>query len=280
MVMKPLDNRRSLKAIVIVLLILLVSSSYLLYQNFETIKLRDNQISTLTNLSEIQEERISELEIRMDILLANLSATQQKLENETRTREQLQDIINLTMVARSHYGVLAVDETNRGLLIPLEVIIKDGSGNLFLNVANVLFDETLQSSAQTAARVAREVTRTSLVDKDILINIKAPEQERNVLISGGSAGAAITLAVISALEGKTLRDDVYITGTIRADHTIGRIGGARAKALAAEENGAVMILVPAGQQREVGSVGIEVREVRTIEEAVTLAISETPLFSS
>ncbi len=269
-----LDNRRSLKIAVLVLFILLAGSSYLLYQNFETIKLRDEQINALTNLSESQKERISELEIRIDTLSSNLSATQQRLENETQTREQLeQEIINLTMVARSQYGVLAVDDSNKGYLIPLEVIIKDGSGNLFINVANVLFDETLQSSAQTAVRVARGVTRTSLFDKDILININAPEQERNVIISGGSAGASITLAAISALQGKTLRDDVYITGTINEDHTIGRIGAARAKALAAKENGAVMFIVPQGQKGEVGLVGIEVREVATIEEAVKLAIS-------
>ena len=274
MVGKLQDNRRSLKIAVLFLFILLAGSSYLLYQNFETIKLRDEQISSLTNLSEIQEERISELGIRIDTLSSNLSATQQLLENETKTTEQLeQDIINLTMVARSQYSVLAVDETNRGHLIPIEVIIKDGKGNLFLNVANVLFDETLQSSAQTAVRVSREVTRMSLFDKDILINIKAPEEESAIIISGGSGGASIALTVISAMQEKTLKNDVYITGTIREDHTIGKIGGARAKALAAKENGATLFLVPVGQKSDVGLVGIEVREVGTIEEAVKLAIS-------
>ncbi|MBU4076671.1 MAG: hypothetical protein KKI06_08190, partial [Euryarchaeota archaeon] len=191
----------------------------------------------------------------------------------TQTRQGLEkEIINLTTVAKSDYAVMAVDENDKGHLIPLEIIIKSGKGNLFLNVANVIVDETLQSSAQTAILVAREVSRKSLSDKDVLINIEAPVQEQKISISGGSAGAAMTLAAMAAMQGKTLRNDVLITGTIREDHTIGRIGSPRAKALAAKENGAVMFLVPAGQVSEVGDAGIEVRGVATIEAAAGYAL--------
>ena len=78
-----------------------------------------------------------------------------------------------------------------------------------------------QSSVQTAVLVAREVSRENMSDKDVLINIDAPVQEQKISISGGSAGA---LAVMVALQGKTLRNDVLITGTIKEDHTMGRIG--------------------------------------------------------
>jgi uncharacterized protein len=152
------------------------------------------------------------------------------------------------------------------------VIIKEGKSNLFLNVANVLVDEAMQSSYQTAIRVAREVTRTSLINKDILVNIKSPPQEQKLIISGGSAGGAITIAAIAAMEGIEPRNDVLMTGTISEDHSIGKIGAPRAKGIAAKENGAKLFLVPPGQKSEVGDIGIEVREVRTIEEAVKYAI--------
>lgn len=170
--------------------------------------------------------------------------------------------------------MLAVDENNNGHVIQLEVILKEGNSNLFLNVANVLVDETLQSSAQTAIHVARDVARTSLINKDILINIKSQERE-SLIISGGSAGAAITLAAIAAMQGKTIRKDVLITGTIREDHTIGRIGEPRAKGLAAKENGAVLFLVPETQKSEAGEIGIEVKEVRTIEDAMRYVIPQS-----
>ena len=264
------ENSRPLKIIVAALSILLVGSSFLLY---EQIKLQEDTISSLTAVSEKQKEIISQLEQNLTDLRQMLFLNEKQLENETLTRQRLEgEIINLTAAAKSDYGVLAVDENDKGHLIPLEVIIKSGKGNLFLNVANVLVDETLQSSAQTAVLVAREVSRKSLFDKDVLINIEAPAQEEKISIAGGSAGAAITLAAMAALENGTLRKDVYITGTINEDHTIGRIGAPRAKALAAKENGAVMFLVPVGQKSEVGEVGIEINEVRTIEDAARYAI--------
>jgi len=130
----------------------------------------------------------------------------------------------------------------------------------------------LQSSAQTAIRVAREVTRNKPYDKDVLINIKSPAQEGQLTISGGSAGGAIAIAAIAAMMVNPPLEDVVMTGTINTDHSIGKIGAPRAKGIAARENGAKLFLVPPGQKGEVGDIGIEVMEVRTIEEAVKYAI--------
>ena len=264
------DNNRSLKYIILFLLVLLVASS--LY-SYGQIKLQDETISSLSANSENQKQTIALLEQNISRCELNLSVTQSSLKNETQTRKGLEkEIINLTTVAKSDYAVMAVDENDKGYLIPLEVIIKGGNGKILLNVANVLVDENLQSSAQTAILVAREVARKNMFDKDVLINIEAPVQEQKISIAGGSGGAAMTLAAIAAMQNKTIGKDVLITGTINEDHTIGRIGAPRAKALAAKENGAVMFLVPAGQKSEMGDVGIEVREVATIEEAASYAI--------
>jgi predicted ATP-dependent protease len=264
------DNNRSLKYIIAFLSVLFVASS--LY-SFGQIKLQDETISSLSSISESQKQTIAMLEQNNSLLEQNLSAYEISLKNETQTRRSLEkEIINLTMVAKSDYGVMAVDENDKGHVIPLEIIIKSGKGNLFLNVANVLVDATFQNSAQTAILVAREVSRKSLSDKDVLINIEASVQEQKISISGGSAGAAMTLAAMAAMQGKILRNDVLITGTINEDHTIGLIGAPREKALAAKENGAVMFLVPAGQKSEVGNIGIEVREVATIEDAASYAL--------
>jgi uncharacterized protein len=270
-----MQNNRLLKIITIILSLSLIGSSFLIYESAVKIKLQNNTISELIVLSDSQKETISILEISIANLEQNLSRTEGLLKNETQTRQRLEkEIINLTMVAKSDYSVLAVDENDVGHVIPLEVI-KEGKGNLFLNVANVLFDETLQSSAQIAVHVARDVARTSLADKDILINIKSEEPGQNLIIAGGSAGAAMTLSAMAAMVGKTLRKDVLITGTIREDHTIGRIGAARAKGLAARENGAILFLVPETQKSEAGDIGIEVREVRTIEDAARYAIASS-----
>jgi len=266
-------NNSSPKIAIVILFILFLVSSFLLVTSFEEIKLKDNSITALTAESQVQKQTISQLESGITNLRGNLSRTEELLKNETQTRQKLEEeIINLTTVARSDYWVIGVDQNEIGHVIPLEVIIKEGTGNLFLNVANVLVDETMQSSAQTAIRVAREVTRTSLTDKDVFINIKSPAQESQLSISGGSAGGAITVAAIAAMKGKQPLGDVLMTGTISTDHSIGQIGAARAKGIAARDNGAKLFLVPPGQKGEVGDIGINVQEVRTIEEAVKYAI--------
>jgi len=49
------------------------------------------------------------------------------------------------------------------------------------------------------------------------------------------------------LQGKELRRDVIITGTIQSDATIGKVGGIIEKAVAAAKSGASLFLVPQGQ---------------------------------
>lgn len=267
-----MHNNRLLKITALVFVVLLSGSAILLYGSLEKIKSQSNTINELTALSESQQEKITQLELNISSLESNLSATRESLKNETQTRQRLEEeVINLTTVAKSNYSVLAVDQNDNGRVIPLEVILKQGMGNLFINVANVVVDETLQSSAQTAVQVAREVTRTNLADKDVLINIKSGEPGQILILAGGSGGAAMTLAAMAAMQGKTIRKEVLITGTINPDHSIGQIGAVRAKGLAAKENGAVIFLVPVGQSGDVGDIGIQVREVATIEDAARYA---------
>ena len=265
-----LETDRLLRFSAIILSIVLASTSLVLYSQ---VQLQDKVIISLKTVLEKQKGTIELLEINITDLKHNLSLTEISLNNETHTRQQLErELLDITMVTKSDYDVFAVDDMGKGHLIPLEVIIKNGKGNLFLNVANVLFDETLQSSTQTAVLVAREISRKNLFDKDILINIDAPALDQKISISGGSAGAAVTLSVMAVLQGRVLKNDVFITGTIKEDHTIGRIGEPRAKALVAKDNGAVMFLVPTGQKNEVGDVGIQVNEVNSIEDAARYAI--------
>ncbi len=273
---KSPDYNRKLKITVIILFVLFVGSIFFLLQNLEKVRQQDEKISDLTSISQNQQKQISQLENTTASLKQNLSRADEQLKNETRTRQIYErEIINLTAVAKGDYYVIAVDENNKGHLIPLGVVLKNGSSSLFLNVANVLIDEEFQFSAQTAVKVAREITGANLANKDVLISIESPVEARGLVIEGGSAGAAMTLAAMAAMQGKTIRKDVLITGTINDDHSIGKIGAAREKALAAKESGAVLFLVPVGQKSDVGDIGIQVREVGIIEDAMEYAIQSS-----
>jgi uncharacterized protein len=66
-------------------------------------------------------------------------------------------------------------------------------------------------------------------------------------VGGPSAGAAMTIATIAAIENTSVRNDTAITGTVMPDGTIGRVGGILEKAEAAGERGLETFYVPEGQ---------------------------------
>jgi uncharacterized protein len=121
--------------------------------------------------------------------------------------------------------------------------IIEGKGRVLFSL-NPFVEPDTQQSAETAALVAQQVTGMSLADRDVIYAIEDIEAK---LVGGPSAGAALTVATIAALEGKNVREDVGITGTILDDGSIGQIGGVIEKAAAVAEQGKTLFLVPKGQ---------------------------------
>lgn len=252
------------KLVIFFSVILILLSSAVIYQEIEH---QNKIIQELAERSYQQQEQISDLKNNFTNQTSVLNSTEIELSEVSAQRDRLmQEVFELKRTAKSNYAVIGVNSEGKGSIIPLEVTIKSGNGSLFLDVANVLFDETLQSSAQTAVRVAGEVTKIDINKKDILISIHAPLGREKAELGGGSGGAAMTVAIIAALEGRNISRDVLITGTIEEYRTIGKIGAAKEKGIAAKEWGARMFVVPIGQN--VSVPGLDVREAFLIEDAL------------
>ncbi len=84
-------------------------------------------------------------------------------------------------------------------------------------------------------------------DYDIVYTIEA----NATLIGGPSAGSALAIATIAALEGREPREDVMITGSVNHDGSVGPVLAILEKAKAARERGATLFLVPLLQSRDV-----------------------------
>lgn len=228
---------------------------------------REQTIQALTQEVAVLQQKVSGLEYEVKNLTEQLTSREEALlQSKNRIAQLEEENLELRRVSRVRFAVVGVDETGRGSVIPMYVSVTSGSGRVFLDVSNIVFDESLQSSAQTAVLVARYYTRVDMRDKDVKIVLKPETTDRVYTIGGGSGGAAMAIAVIAALKGVNLSDDVLITGTIKPDGRIGRISGQKAKALAVREHGARMFLVPSGQKVSIN--GIKVREVRNIEQAL------------
>ncbi|MDI6806830.1 MAG: hypothetical protein QMD14_03410 [Candidatus Aenigmarchaeota archaeon] len=193
--------------------------------------------------------------------------------------------------------VPAIDNQGKGVMTTLKVQARPGEGSVLVDIRQLLFWVDTQHSIRIAKGVAEAFTGINTSSLDLIYSI-----ETNASIIGGeSAGAAITIATIAAIQNKTLREDVTITGTVQEDGSIGAVGAVLEKGKASKEAKAKLFLVPVGQGKykeyqpvieckeyriggfyqkictseykvvevDIGkNVGIEVKEVKNIEEAL------------
>ncbi len=165
-------------------------------------------------------------------------------------------------------NVVAVNANNAGVLGSMSVEIINGKGRVLINT-NPFLEPDTQYSAEVAVKVAEDVSGRSIVNKDVIISFEMGDGN---VVGGPSAGAAMTLAVLAALEGKRVRSDVVITGEIMPDGSISAVGGIMEKAMAAGESGAILFLVPKGQKE------VTYYEKRVEEERYGPLISYTTYF--
>ena len=149
---------------------------------------------------------------------------------------------SLRNVSAASIRVPAVDEDGKGVLTYIDVQVAPGTGNVLTDIERILFWVDTQDSIRTARWVAGNVTGVELEDYDFVYSITADA----TVIEGPSAGAAIAIATIAALENRSISEDVMITGTVNEDGTIGSVGSVYEKALTAKDSGASTFLVPRG----------------------------------
>lgn len=132
------------------------------------------------------------------------------------------------------------------------------------------FNDTAGSMAKdsvfNASSVLRKLTGEDLLNYDLHINVVGGGR-----IDGPSAGAAICLAIYSAVTGTPLRQDVAVTGELSIQGRIKAVGGIFEKIYGAKQAGMAKVLIPQENKADVPNdlKGIEIVLVSTIEEALT-----------
>ena len=137
----------------------------------------------------------------------------------------------------------------------------------------IRFNETAGSMAKdsvfNATSVIRKVCGVDLSDYDVHVNVVGGGN-----IDGPSAGAAITLAIISAITNKEIRGDVAITGEISLRGKVKPVGGVFEKIYGARRRGIKKVLIPKDNRKDVPYElsDIEVIAVDTIEDVIKEAV--------
>lgn len=151
-----------------------------------------------------------------------------------------------------------------GSAIEIEAVAfkTDKKGN-----GSIRFNDTAGSMAKdsvfNAASVIRRITNKDIYNYDVHVNVIGGGN-----VDGPSAGAAITLCIISALLNKPIKQNIAVTGEISLTGKIKPVGGIHEKIYGARRKGIKLVFIPAENKKEIpeGIEDIEVKPVSTMEE--------------
>lgn len=169
-----------------------------------------------------------------------------------------------------------------GDIIPVEVTLMEGKGNLILTGQ---LGEIMQESAQAALSYTRSKARELGIPNwnfDRLdIHIHVPEGA--IPKDGPSAGVTIATALISALSNRPVHKDVAMTGEITLRGKILPIGGVKEKVLAAHRAGVKTIILPKKNKKDLVEIPPKIRKqlkfifVERMEEVLPVALAPEPV---
>lgn len=138
----------------------------------------------------------------------------------------------------------------------------------------IRFNDTAGSMAKdsvfNAASVIKRLIDKDINDYDVHVNVIGGGK-----IDGPSAGAAITICIMSALLEKPIRQDLAITGEISLRGKIKPVGGIFEKIYGARRKGIKLVTVPKDNENEIpkGLEDIEVKAISSIEELMEIAFN-------
>lgn len=144
--------------------------------------------------------------------------------------------IHAPAVARSEEGL-------EGVITEILLTVSRGTGEIYISTTP-LTEIDMQASARMAVLIGSQLVGEDFHRYNFYFKVNSPSP----LVGGPSAGAEMTIAVVSALKGLKINASVMMTGMINPDGTIGPVGGIPEKMEAAAAWGIKMFLIPLGQR--------------------------------
>jgi ATP-dependent Lon protease len=164
-----------------------------------------------------------------------------------------------------------------GEMLKVECAVMPGSGKLSLTGH---LGDVMKESGQAALSWVRARSNQYQLPEDFQqkmdIHIHVPEGA--VPKDGPSAGVTMTVAMISALTGRKVRQDVAMTGEITLGGRVLPIGGIKEKLLAAYRAKIHILALPAENRKDVSELptyirdAFDIRYVSSADEVIALAL--------
>lgn len=150
-----------------------------------------------------------------------------------------------------------------GDIMPVEVLIVDGKGNLQITGQ---IGEVMQESAQAALSYLKSRAEYFDLETEIFENVDVHIHipEGGIPKDGPSAGITIACALISAFSERKVRRNIALTGEITLRGRILPVGGIREKILAAHRAGITKVIVPDKNEKDLLELSKKVRKAVNI----------------
>ena len=150
-----------------------------------------------------------------------------------------------------------------GELLTVEATVMPGQGKLMVTGK---LGEVMRESAQAALSYVRSRWAELGLDKDFYgkvdIHIHVPEGA--IPKDGPSAGITMATALVSSLTGRSIDQNLAMTGEITLRGRVLAIGGLKEKLLAAKRAGITRVLIPKENEKHLEEVPVAVRRVLNI----------------
>ena len=166
---------------------------------------------------------------------------------------------------------------NGGDIMPLEVALMDGKGNLQITGQ---IGDVMQESVQAALSYIKARAKKFHIKKSrfetIDIHLHVPEGA--IPKDGPSAGITIAAALLSAFTDRPIYHQVGLTGEITLRGRVLPIGGVREKILAAHRAGLKKVILPSRNKKDIidlprkALLDIELCFVSTMDEVIDIAL--------
>ena len=169
-----------------------------------------------------------------------------------------------------------------GDLLTIESAVMPGKGNI---IRTGSLGDVMKESVEAARTVVRSRARRLGIKDEMFekrdIHIHVPDGATPK--DGPSAGAAMTLAFVSALTNIPVKAGVAMTGEITLRGEVTAIGGLKEKLLAAHRGGITTVLIPEENVKDLADIPenvknhLEIVPVRWIDQVLEVALETMPV---
>jgi len=167
-----------------------------------------------------------------------------------------------------------------GDILTIEAIKMPGRGRMTVtgNLKDVMKESISAAASYVRSRSLAFGVKPPLFEKtDIHVHVPDGATPKD----GPSAGAAMTVAMVSVLTGIPIRKDIAMTGEITLRGRVTAIGGLKEKLLAALRSGVKTVLIPQENEKDLEDVpenvkaALEIIPISTADEALKWALTGT-----